>query len=83
MSKEIGKITHYFDNIGVAVIKLTGSLKVGDTIHIQGTTTDFTQEIDSMQVNHKSIQAAKKGDDVGMKVSERVRPNDKVLLADE
>ena len=64
MSKEIGKITHYFDNIGVAVIKLTGSLKVGDTINIKGTTTDFTQEVDSMQVNHKPIQTAKKGDDV-------------------
>ncbi|MBS3092362.1 hypothetical protein J4466_02995 [Candidatus Pacearchaeota archaeon] len=83
MSKEIGKITHYFDNIGVAVIKISGSLKVGDTIYVQGATTDFTQEIDSMQVNHKPIQTAKKGDDAGMKVSERVRPNDKVFLVDE
>ncbi|MBI2628776.1 translation elongation factor-like protein [Candidatus Pacearchaeota archaeon] len=82
MSKEIGKITHYFDNIGVAVIQLKGNLKVGDKIHVKGTTTDFTQEVDSMQVNHKPIQTAKKGDDVGMQVSERVRPNDKVFLAE-
>jgi len=80
MSKEIGKITHYFDNIGVAVIQLKGSLKVGDSIHIKGGTTDFTQEVDSMQINHKPIQTAKKGDDVGIQVSERVRLNDKVFL---
>jgi len=78
--KQIGKITHFFDKIGVAVVELSSGLKVGDTIHIKGGTTDFTQEVDSMQVEHKEVQKAKKGDAIGMKVAERVRVNDKVFL---
>ena len=51
--KEIGKVDHFFSNISVAVIELTGALKVGDEIHIKGATTDFTQKVDSMQIEHK------------------------------
>ncbi|MEM3113324.1 MAG: translation elongation factor-like protein [Candidatus Pacearchaeota archaeon] len=80
MDKEIGKVTHYFDKANVAVIELIAGLKVGDRIHIKGATTDFEQEVESMQVEHKNITSAKKGEAVGLKVEERVRPNDRVYL---
>jgi len=78
--KEIGKITHYFSNVGVAVLKLTNTLKVGDKIHIKGISADFEQEVTSMQVDRKPIEEAKTGDDVGMKVDEPVKGNEKVYL---
>lgn len=71
--KLIGKVTHYFDNLGVAVLGLTAALKVGDTIRIEGGDVNFTQTVDSMQIDREPIDKAKKGDDVGMKVSEKVR----------
>jgi len=72
--KLIGKITHYFSNIEVAVIDLSASLKEGDTIRITGgENTDFTQTVGSMQIEHEKVKTAKKGDSVGMKVSEKVR----------
>lgn len=78
--KEIGKISGYFSHVGVAAIKLSKTLKVGNKIHIKGNTTDFEQEIDSIQIDKKDVSEAKKGDHVGIKVSEKVRPNDKVFL---
>jgi len=70
----IGKITHYFSNIGVAVIDLSGALKEGEEIRIVGgESTDFNQVVNSMQVDHKAVKTAKKGDSVGLKVSEKVR----------
>jgi putative protease len=71
--KLIGKITHYFGKIGVAVIELSDTLKVGDTIRIVGGATDFTQAVDSMEVEHQKVQEAKKGESVGLKVNEKVR----------
>ena len=76
--KEIGKITHYFGKISVGIIELTDSLKVGDSIHIKGVHTDFTQKVDSIQIEHQNVEEAKAGDFVGIKVRERVHPNDKV-----
>ena len=76
--KLIGKITHYFGNIGVAVIELTDSLKIGDTIRIVGGETDFEQVVDSMEVDHKKVEKAKKGDGIGLKVSQKVREGYKV-----
>jgi translation elongation factor EF-1alpha len=77
--KLIGKITHYFSNIEVAVIDLSSTLKEGDTIRITGgENTDFTQEVDSMQIEHEKVKSAKKGDSVGMKVSEKVHEGYKV-----
>ncbi len=76
---EIGKVTHYFDHISVAVLALTAPLKVGDTIHILGHSTDFTQTVTSLQIEHKSIQSAEQGDDVAMKVDQQVHPHDKVF----
>lgn len=74
----VGKVTHYFTNIGVAVVELDAGLKIGDEISIEGTTTNITQTVDSMQVEHKEVPEAKKGDAVGMKVKDRVRPGDHV-----
>jgi putative protease len=77
--KLIGKVTHYFDKIGVAVIALDDTLKVGDTIRIiGGLDTDFEQEVESMQIEHQPIQEAKKGDEIGLKVKEKVREGYKV-----
>jgi len=76
--KLIGKISHYFGNIGVAVIELEDTLKVGDTIRIVGGATDLTQAVDSMEVEHEKVQEAKAGDSIGLKVSEKVREGYKV-----
>lgn len=81
-NKEIGKITHFFDKIGVAVIEMTGKLKVGDKIRIKGNTTDFEQQVASMQIEHEKIKEAKKGDAIGMKVTDFVREHDKVYLVE-
>lgn len=75
----IGKISHYFGKVQVAAIELTdGSLAVGDTILIKGHTTDLTEEIKSIQIEHEQVQSAKKGDSIGVKVSDHVREHDLV-----
>ncbi|MBU4274569.1 hypothetical protein KKE19_02020 [Patescibacteria group bacterium] len=77
--KLIGGITHYFSNIGVCVINLSGILKEGDTIRVVGgENTDFTQDVGSMQIEHEKVKSAKKGDSVGLKVKEKVREGYKV-----
>jgi len=76
--KLIGKITHYFGNINVAVIKLSDKLKVGDTIRIVGGETDFNQEVTSLEAEHQKIKEAKKGESVGLKVDQKVREDYKV-----
>ena len=76
--KLIGKITHYFGNIGVAVIDLTDTLKVEDEIRIVGGDTDFTQTVESMEVEHKKVKEAKKGESIGVKVEQKVREDYKV-----
>lgn len=78
MAKAIGKVTHYFDKIGVAVLKLTEALKVGDTVTISGHGNEFTQTIASMQVNHQPVSEAKPGDDVAVKVDKIVKEGDEV-----
>ena len=77
--KPVGKITHFFDKIGVAVIELSAPLKVGDKISIEGHENQFEQNVDSMQIEHKSIQVAKKGQAIGMKVAQPVKANDQVF----
>lgn len=76
--KEIGKITHYYSNISVGIIELSDTMKVGDNIHIKGHTSDFTQPVDSIQIEHASVPEAKAGDVVGIKVKEKVHPHDKI-----
>ena len=76
--KAIGKVSDFFARPVVAGVELTGTLKVGDKIHIQGHTTDLEMVIDSMQINNANVSAARAGDAVGVKVSDRVRGGDTV-----
>jgi putative protease len=78
VEEEIGRVRDYFARISVAGIDLTGKLKVGDTIHIHGHTTDITQAVDSMQIEHENVQEAGPGDSVGIKVVDRCRGGDHV-----
>ncbi len=76
----IGKVSHYFDRAGVAILELAGTLKVGDTIRIVGgkDAPSFTQVVDSMEIEHQKIQSAKKGDSFGLKMSQEVKEGYKV-----
>jgi len=79
----IGKVSDFFAQPVVAGIELTGTLKVGDKIHIRGHTTDMEFTVESMQINNASVPQAKAGDSVGIKVSDRVRREDKVYKVTE
>jgi putative protease len=74
----VGNISHWFGKISVAGIELIGPIAVGDRLHFLGHTTDFEQEVTSMQVMHQDVSEAGPGDDVGLKVKARVRVGDKV-----
>lgn len=74
--KPIGRVVHYYSGIGVAAIDLMDVLKVGDRIRIRGSTTDFSQEVESMQIENSFVKEAKKGNSVGIKVEDKVRAND-------
>ena len=78
--KEIGKVSSYFSHVEVAAIKLSGTLKVGDKIRIKGHTTNFEIKVSGMQIDRKEVKEAKKGAHIGIKVPEKVRPNDTVFL---
>lgn len=79
MDFKIGKITHYFDKIGVAVIELSDTLLTGDQIKIAGHGDEFTMTVDSMQVEHEQIKEAHKGQSVGMKTTQPVKPGAEVF----
>ena len=76
--EKVGVINDYFARIGVAGINLTGTLRVGDTIHIKGHTTDFEQVVESIQIEHENVDEARAGAAVGIKVKDRVRDGDTV-----
>ena len=76
--EEIGKVSDFFAHPVVAGIELTGTLKVGDQIHIKGHTTDLEMAVNSMQINNADVTEAKRGDSVGVKVTERVRRGDTI-----
>jgi putative protease len=78
MEKRIGKVTHYYGRIGVAVLELEDGLKVGDTVHITGRRTDFVQQVSSMEIEHRKMQAVGAGADVALKVNEEVREGDEI-----
>lgn len=81
---KIGRVTHYFGKIGVAAIEITdGELKVGDTVHIVGHTSDFTQKVHSIQIEHESVDKAVPGQSIGIKVDEHAREHDEVYLVKE
>lgn len=81
--KEVGKITHYYNKIGVGIVELSDKLKVGDKIHIKGHSEDFDQEVGSMQIDHKPTEEAKKGDVIGLKMDEKVHEGDVVYKVKE
>ena len=76
--KAVGKVSDFFAHVVVAGIDMTGSLKVGDKIHIKGHTTDIEMDVTSMQIKNENVTKVKKGDSVGIKVPEKVRPGDTV-----
>ncbi len=76
--KLIGKVTHFYNRISVAVIILSDSVELGDQLHFLGRSTDFRQEMQSMQIEHESVSEAGKGQEIALKVERRVRNQDKV-----
>jgi putative protease len=83
MEQEIGKVTHYYSHLNVAVLELTNSLKVGDLIHVQGHSTDFMQTVTSMEINHHMVTWVKPGDNVALKVIEPAHPHDVIFRITE
>ena len=81
--KLIGRVTHYFNKIGVAVVELEDTIKQGDMISIEGKHTNFTQKVESRQIEHKPVESAGKGQSIGLKVNDVVRPGDVVYLVEE
>ncbi|MFN4132853.1 MAG: translation elongation factor-like protein [Candidatus Hadarchaeales archaeon] len=77
--KLVGKVTHYFTKISVGVIELSDELKVGDKISIEGRTTNFQQTVESMQIEHKNVEKAGKGQAIGLKLTNRAREGDLVF----
>lgn len=82
MAKEklIGKITHFYNHISVGIIELSASLKAGEEIHVKGANDDFTQKVESIQIEHRDVEEAKKGDVIGIKVEQKVHEGSKVYL---
>ncbi len=75
---EVGRITHFFSKIGVAVVELTAPLVVGDSILVKGPSTDFEQVVESMQIEHTNIPRADAGQSIGLKLAQRAREKDAV-----
>lgn len=74
--EKVGEVTHYFTDISVGVIDLSGAVEIGDKISIEGATTNFQQEIESMEIEHEDVEKAGAGDAIGIKVKDRVREGD-------
>ena len=75
----VGTVTHFFDHLSVAVLALTETVHVGDTLHFLGHSTDFKQEVTSLQIEHKAVDEAGPGADVAIKVAQRVHPNNSIF----
>lgn len=81
-SQPIGRVTHYYGGLGVGIVKFNKEVKKGEVVRFKGATTDFEQKIKSMQFDHKDISGAKKGQEVGIKLDEKVREGDEVFSAE-
>ncbi len=79
----VGRVTHYFSHLSVAVVELSGSLKKGERIRIRGHTTDFEQRVESMQIDHRDVEEAKAGQSIGLRVNDKVREHDQVFRLGE
>ncbi|MBI2621154.1 MAG: translation elongation factor-like protein [Candidatus Levybacteria bacterium] len=78
--KKVGVITHFYDKIGVGIVKLDSDIKLGDKLKFQGNTTDFEQQVGQMQFEHKDIEEGKAGQEVGIKLEGKARDGDAVYL---
>ena len=78
METPIGQVTHYYNHLGVAVVKLDDGLQVGDKVHIRGHGTDFVQTVESIQVEHQTVQSVGRGAEAALKVDQRVHEGDQV-----
>jgi putative protease len=78
--KLIGKITHYYGKINVAIVEVLAPLNVGDQIHVKGHTTDFNQSVSSMQIDHENVAKVKKGDLIGFKLDQLAKEGDEIYL---
>lgn len=78
--KPVGEVTHYYSNLGVAIVKFHQDMPAGGNVSFQGATTDFSQDLSSMELDHKSVSMAPRGKEVGLKVKDKVREGDKVYL---
>lgn len=78
MEEQVGKVIHFYDKISVAVVRLEKELAVGDTIMVKGGAGDFEQSVDSMQVNHAQVLSAKPGEEVAIKIEQKVKEGDLV-----
>ncbi len=81
METYIGVVTHYYNHLGVAVLSLTGELKLNAIVHILGSTTDFVQEVHSLEIYHEKVTSAQPGDAIALKTIDVVRAGDKLYLA--
>jgi translation initiation factor IF-2 len=79
--RRIGHVVHYYDHAGAGVISLSdGELRVGDTIHVRGHTTDFYQRVERLERDHEPVQVARVGEEVAVQVSQRVREGDELFV---
>ncbi len=83
MDKEIGKVTHYYDKIGVMVVKLSDKVSVGDKIKVKRGDEEIEETVDSMQIEHENIQSAKKGDEIAIKISGKTKEGAVVYKIEE
>ena len=79
----IGEVTHFYDRLSVAVLKLTEPIRVGDMLHLLGHHTDFRQKVESLQIEHQAVTEARPGQDVAVKVAQKVHPGDSVFKVSE
>lgn len=78
--KELGKVSHWYDKIGVAVLKLEGPLKVGDRVKVKKGDSEFEEQVASLQIDHQNVESAKAGDEVAIKLSQKVKPGAAVSI---
>ena len=78
--KEVGKVTHWYDKIGVAVVKLSGALKVGDSVKIEHGKVEFDDIVSSMQIDHKAVTSGKKGAEVAIKISQKAKEGSTIYI---
>lgn len=78
--KPVGEVTHYYGGLGVAIVKFNQDVTAGKNATFQGATTDFSQNLESMEADHKQVQTAPRGKEIGIKVKNKVREGDKVYL---